>query len=656
MSGTRYIPLSQLLICKEVCLWRFRPFLLLCLVFLLSVGGTTAFHNDSDIAHEPRRVIPSFQSGAFLFLQKKVDTKSQTVADAPQKRSNHALFQNMDNTTGGVEEWSNAEDNIDGAGWLFLIVVDTVLLLFAALFAGLTLALVGLDTLSLEIIADSGQEPDKGYAQKILPIRQLGNQLLCTLIFGNVMVNTLIAQITDEHLHGWVATVISTALTTLGGEVIPQAVMSAHALKVGSKSAPIVKFFIILFYPVSKPCSMLLDWAIGKDPGQIYERNELKKLMMMHAARSAETGIGLGEVDLMVGAMELHEKTVAEVMTPIGDVLMLEANERLNDETIQYISDHGHSRIPVYQGSKNNIIGVLFAKDLLMVDPQENTKVMLLVKFYNRRCHVVPSDTKLISMLKYFQTGRTHIALVKEVQHCGSGDPFYEIKGMLTMEDVIEELIHSEIFDEYDVLPSYAAGSPEMKSPPYSAHALGSLTSFGHGGNPVPRQQRPFSVGLSAKFSRRITLSENELTASALFLSRSFSELREAMELAVALKNFATVHSVRAPRDARGLGMTDRQNIWLYRDGIPSSLFTLVLSGKVEVFVGSVEMGVELGNWSILASDAVREKEWIPHFSCRVVQNATLLQITRDDFARILEACRLERSRELASELREQNV
>lgn len=649
MSRNRVVLLPEFLSYRKVSFRYFEFLFLLCFLFCLSVGGTRVFSDDKNVANEATNPILFPHVGVVAHVRKTVDRVRTAHPGIPPRSRDSSTFQAGENTSGKTED-NGEEDNIGGTGWVFLIVVDTILLLFAALFAGLTLALVGLDTLSLEIIADSGQEPDKTYAQKILPIRQLGNQLLCTLIFGNVMVNTLIAQITDEHLHGWVATVISTALTTLGGEVIPQAVMSAHALQVGSKSAPIVKFFIILFYPVSKPCSMLLDWAIGKDPGQIYERNELKKLMMMHAARSAETGIGVGEVDLMVGAMELHEKTVAEVMTPIGDVLMLEANERLNDETIQYISDHGHSRIPVYQGSKNNIIGVLFAKDLLMVDPQENTKVMVLVKFYNRRCHVVPSDTKLISMLKYFQTGRTHIALVKEVQHCGSGDPFYEIKGMLTMEDVIEELIHSEIFDEYDVLPSYAVGSPDMASLPYSTHGWGSMTSFGHGGGGLPRHPRPFSVGLSAKFSRRITLSENELTASALFLSKSFSELNEALELPVALKTYATVHSVRAPRDARGLGMTDRQNIWLYRDGVPSSSFTLVLSGKVEVFVGNVEMGVELGNWSMLASDAVRQKDWVPHFSCRVVQHTTLLQITRDDFARILEACRLERARELAGD------
>ncbi|CCD14178.1 unnamed protein product, partial [Trypanosoma congolense IL3000] len=264
--------------------------------------------------------------------------------------------------------------------WWFLVVADTILLFFAAIFAGLTLAIMGLDTLSLEIIADSGSEPDKSCAAKILPVRRLGNQLLCTLILGNVMTNTLIAQITDSHLSGWGATVVATALTTIGGEVLPQALMSAHALQVGAKSIYLVKFFVIIFYPVCKPLSILLHYFIGTDPGQIYERNELKKLMFLHAAR-AESGLGEREVDLMVGAMELHEKTVVDVMTPIWEALMLEASQPLNEETIQLICERGHSRIPVYQGSKNNIIGALFTKDLLMVNPEEKTPVLLLVKF-----------------------------------------------------------------------------------------------------------------------------------------------------------------------------------------------------------------------------------------------------------------------------------
>ncbi|CCW60668.1 unnamed protein product [Phytomonas sp. EM1] len=519
-------------------------------------------------------------------------------------------------------EFAASSPSLTGSEWAYLIIADTVLLLFAALFAGLTLALLGLDTLSLEIIADSGSEPDKTYARKILPIRKLGNQLLFTLILGNVMVNTLITQITDSHISGWVATVIATALTTLGGEVIPQALMSAHALKVGSKSVPIVKLFVFLFYPVCKPLSMMMDKLIGTDPGQIYERNELKKLMFMHAARSTESGIGAGEADLMVGAMELYEKTVMEVMTPISEVLMLEAHERLNEELIQLISDRGHSRIPVYQTNKNNIIGVLFAKDLLMANPQENTRILLLVKFYNRRCHIVPSDTKLISMLKYFQTGKTHIALVQEVQQPPHGDPYYEVKGLVTLEDIIEELIHSEIFDEYDYDPRQQTFSQTIPNCTVSN---------------LPKRVH---IGITSRCSRRVQLNPNELRASALFLCESLPELKMADvdALTNVLNNYSTVYRVRAPKDARGLESDDKQNVWLYREGVPSSVFTLIISGRVEIFAAK-GIVLEMGSWSLLATDALTNDQFIPSFGCRVVQNSTLMQITHDDFKDILTFC-----------------
>ncbi|AAZ10788.1 protein of unknown function DUF21, putative [Trypanosoma equiperdum] len=501
------------------------------------------------------------------------------------------------------------------ASWWFLIVADSILLCFAAIFAGLTLAIMGLDTLSLEIIADSGPEPDKGHAAKILPIRRLGNQLLCTLLLGNVMVNTLIAQITDSHLSGWGATVVATALTTIGGEVLPQAIMSAHALRVGAKSVYLVKFFVLLFYPVCKPLSMVLDRFIGMDPGQIYERNELKKLMFMHAARGAESGLGEREADLMVGAMELHEKTVMDVLTPIWETFMLEASQPLNEETIQLICERGHSRIPVYQGNRNNIVGALFTRDLLMVNPEEETPVLVLVKFYNRSCHIVHSETKLSSMLECFQTGRSHIAVVQEVQQRPCGDPYYEIKGLVTLEDVIEELIHSEIFDEYDTVPKRLVGNSSY----------------------TQRRQ----VGLSSRCSRRVHMGKNQLKAVALFLSRSLPEFHdcsqgECAHLLRAVEMYAAFYKTRAPHDARGLSKDDKANIWLYRAGVPSDVFTLVLSGKVEIFAGGEEIRFEQSCWSVIATRALTDERFVPTFSCRVVQDSTFVQITREAYGMIL--------------------
>lgn len=372
---------------------------------------------------------------------------------------------------------------------------------------------------------------------------------------------------------------------------------------------------MLLFYPICKPLSIVLDRIIGTDPGQIYERNELKKLMFMHAARGSESGLGEREVDIMVGAMELHEKTVMDVLTPISDVLMLEANEPLTEEIIEVISARGHSRIPVYLGKKSNIIGVLFAKDLLMADPQQNIPVLLLVKFYNRRCHIVPSETKLISMLKYFQTGRSHIALVQEVQQRPHGDPCYEVKGLVTMEDVIEELIHSEIFDEYDV------------DPHLTVHSLS--------------QSVKWNVGLTPKCSRRIYPSPNQLKVTSLFLYESLPDLSHYVRstnplFLQAISIYGTMYSVRSPANARGLEGDDKANVWLYYAGVPSDVFTLVVSGKVEIFAGKEKIRLELPSWSLIAAEALTNELFVPNFSCRVVRDSTLLQITHSAYRDLL--------------------
>ena len=534
---------------------------------------------------------------------------------------------------------------------------DVILLCFAALFAGLTLSIMGLDTLSLEIIADSGSEPDKTYARKILPIRQKGNQLLCTLILGNVMVNTLIAQLTDKVFTGWVATTMSTALITLGGEIIPQATMSAHALFVGSKSAPVVKLFLFLFFPICKPLALFLDKVIGADPGQIYERQELKKLMVMHAhEHGQESGLGVGEANLMVGALEIHEKNVTDVMKPLHEVFMLEASTVLDEATLQQIWEKGHSRIPIYRIHRTQVVGVLFTKDLLGLRPEEGTPLMTLVRFYGRTCHVIPSETKLVSLLKYFQSGKSHLAFVQGISDANrSGDPVYELQGIVTLEDVIEELIHGEIWDEYD-----EESSDEEND---GKHHLTSLTS---------------NILSSVGAVRRSALSQTQTKACALFLHEEvpqFKILTAELVMDMVAKE-GVVCECRPKDNARALSTADRRNIWLYRCGVPATCFTLIISGRAQVIMGDTaspskskdlpaetgyetvaDIVIELPSWSIVGRAALTATpsqlpatskgpqkphhhhhhevlSFIPDYSCRVVTNTKVLQISADVFQR----------------------
>lgn len=157
-------------------------------------------------------------------------------------------------------------------------------------------------------------------------------------------------------------------------------------------------------------------------------------------------------MNIISGALELRKKTVADVMTHIEDAFMLSYDAILDFETVSEIMKSGFSRIPVYEGDRQNVLTLLFIKDLAFVDPDDNTPLRTLCEFYQNSCHFVFDDVTLDVMFKRFKEGhRGHMAFVHRVNSSGDGDPFYETVGLITLEDVIEELIQAEIVDETDV-------------------------------------------------------------------------------------------------------------------------------------------------------------------------------------------------------------
>jgi Mg2+/Co2+ transporter CorC len=415
---------------------------------------------------------------------------------------------------------------------------------------------------------------------------------------GNVMVNTLIAQITDRFVTGAAGTALSTALITLGGEIIPQASMAAHALQVGAASVPICRLFLFLFYPICGPLAYLLDRFVGTDPGQIYDRNELRKLMTVHASSHFTKESGLVEQDLnvMLGAMDLHDKTVAEAMTPVSEVYMIEAHEILTDQMIHEIWESGHSRIPVYRGQRGNIIGLLFAKDLLLTRTDERTTVLDIIRFYPRTALSVMSDTKLIVVLQEFRTGRSHLATVKQViVNVGGGDPVYETVGIVTMEDVVEELIRANIEDEFDVRENdennnnNKSGSDALQMTPSRAFQIKRSKDRATGGNLLsPLEQKWLGLTKECiRAMRKTTLEESHARVASLFLVESVAPFRDKEPSLVRSLFIHRDHvfRIKAPLRARQLTWESRGNMWLFRKGVPTNFMVLVIAGSVEVFM-----------------------------------------------------------------------
>ena len=154
--------------------------------------------------------------------------------------------------------------------------ISIVLLVgMSGLFSGLTLGLLGLSALDLEIlIQGSKDEATIKDAKKILTVRRDGNKLLCTLLFGNVLVNSAFTILLGESFGGLYGLIGSTFVIVIFGEIIPQAACHRYAIQVGARAVPIVKVFQFFLFPLAKPMAMVLDRILGQDLGQILDRGE----------------------------------------------------------------------------------------------------------------------------------------------------------------------------------------------------------------------------------------------------------------------------------------------------------------------------------------------------------------------------------------------
>ena len=200
---------------------------------------------------------------------------------------------------------------------------------------------------------------------------------------------------------------------------------------------------MLLTSPLSWPISKLLDLMLGKELGTVYNRNRLIELLRV---TQAETDLNKDEVNILTGALVLQEKKIEDIMTPLGDCYMLALQAVLDFDTISEIKDKGYSRIPVYDDDESNVVHILLAKDLLFIDPDDKKPLAEVCGFYKTPFIIAEKDRPLNKMLDEFKTGeRGHLAIVK-------GDEDQGAIGLVTLEDIIEEIIQAEIIDETDIV------------------------------------------------------------------------------------------------------------------------------------------------------------------------------------------------------------
>lgn len=315
----------------------------------------------------------------------------------------------------------------------YFIVIALVTL--SGLFSGLTLGLLSLDTNELKRKMSLGDKD----AAKVFPIRRKGNLLLSTLLLGNVAVNSTLAIFLGNIASGVIAGLIATGLIVVFGEIIPQAAISRYALSFGARTHWLVRFFIILLYPICAPIAWILDKTLGEEMPTVYSKKELMKIVEEHEDHEA-SGVDEDEERIIKGALSFSDKTTEQIMTPRTVVFALEEAQVLDEKTLKKIKKSGFTRIPVYKKSIDDVVGVLNVKELI------NCKVGIPVKDVYSPEHmlVVKEDLNLDELLNLFISSKKHIAFVK--------DEYGGLDGVVTLEDVVEEILKQEIIDETDTV------------------------------------------------------------------------------------------------------------------------------------------------------------------------------------------------------------
>jgi metal transporter CNNM len=315
-----------------------------------------------------------------------------------------------------------------------LVIEVAILVSISAISSGLNVAVMSLDPSRLERRAKLGNKQ----AAKAFPLRHNKHLTLASILLANVAVIAATSLVLGEKYNGLIALVMSTLLIVIFGEIIPQAIFVRHALPLTAFFASWLRVLIIITYPLSKPLQLLLDKMLGFEDKPLESRHELGILIAEHAARRGSE-LDENEIDIMQGALSLSEKRVKDIMTPIDKVFWVEPNTALNDAKIDEIKDSGYSRIPVFNQSMTKCYGIVLVKDLVDIDFDDNHYIVEDMFYYPTK--VVGAMTALDTIFRTFIRAGTHLLPVEKDD---------KIVGVITIEDVFEEIIGQEIEDESD--------------------------------------------------------------------------------------------------------------------------------------------------------------------------------------------------------------
>ena len=323
------------------------------------------------------------------------------------------------------------------------LVVLCLLLIASALISSSETAFFSLQPADI----DELESHDDTKSKLVLKLREKPKTLLATILIGNNFVNVTITllstyimtQLFDMKNHMLAAffleVVIVTSLILIVGEITPKIYASKRPIKVARSMAHTLNFLNRLFKLLSKPLvnsTSFMDKHLEKKKGEI----SLEDLSTAVDIATEESTAPIEEKQMLKGIASFSEKEVSGVMIPRIDIIGVEKSMEFT-EMLAIVIKSGFSRIPVYDETLDQVEGILYVKDLLPYLDAESYEWRKLI----RPAFFVPENRKINDLFQDFREKKIHIAIVV--------DEYGGTSGLITMEDVIEEIV-GEINDEFD--------------------------------------------------------------------------------------------------------------------------------------------------------------------------------------------------------------
>ncbi len=322
-----------------------------------------------------------------------------------------------------------------------------VLLLLSGFFSGSETALIGIGNIRARALLKRGV---KG-AETIDKLANEPEAILTTVLIGNNIVNVAAAAIATSIAIDFfgsygvgIATGVMTLLILTFAEIMPKTIAVHHAERISILISKPLGILTSVFQPLIKAVSVITA-AFEKFLDLKLQRKRLmteEEVESMLDIGEEEGAIEEDEKEMMMGVLQLDEIVVKHVMIPKDDMVCLEVNKTV-DSAVELIRKRGYSRIPVFKGSKDNIVGILYAKDLLIKANANTKEANVSLKELMKTPLFVPETKRVDDLLTEFQHGKFHIAIVV--------DAAGRTKGLVSLEDLLEEIVGG-IYDEYDVI------------------------------------------------------------------------------------------------------------------------------------------------------------------------------------------------------------